>query len=383
MSYDPLARQPQPMRGDHPIDSAGDRFKRRILLVILAMAELGTITGWYIMATRGVLGAVLVAVQLATAGVLLVLFLATWRQWLPLRAVEAGCLALSVTAFAVCMVLRMYLPRYGGGIDLQTLYLWFPAMYVFAFTLTNHRTGLWLSLGILLLFIGISVPYFVHDVHAPYANLTMQFHVASGALIAILYFFAKYQHRLRQAQATMQQLAYLSNTDDLTNLANRRSMAMLLDAELVHAAEGRGFAALLFDVDHFKSINDGFGHGAGDAVLVALAERARGVFRASDALGRWGGDEFLAIVRGVGLDDAMRIANALCASVASSPLVAGNRVTVSCGVTVAIAGDHIDRLLQRADAALYAAKRAGRNCAQCAVEWGPSDTANAVPHTAS
>lgn len=219
------------------------------------------------------------------------------------------------------------------------------------------------------LFVSVSLPYLLHDIDAPYANFTLQLHLVSVVLIAALYFFSSYQHRLLLAQLTVDELAHLSNTDDLTKLPNRRCMAAVIGTELAGSADhGGGFALMVFDVDHFKSINDRFGHAVGDAVLVALATRAAQVFRSTDTLGRWGGDEFVALVRGMGQEGAWRTANALCGRLAAEPLVDGHLVTISCGVALARRGDSIDSLLRRADAALYWVKRAGRNGAQSFLE---------------
>lgn len=174
---------------------------------------------------------------------------------------------------------------------------------------------------------------------------------------------------MRLAEATVGQLSQLSNTDALTRLSNRRGMASAIDAELVRYAEqGNTFAVMLFDIDHFKVINDRLGHGAGDAALVMLAERATEMFRGMGELGRWGGDEFVALVRNVDPEDASRMADALCVHVASEPLPGGAPMTISCGVAAVRRGDSIDSLLQRADAALYAAKRAGRNRVESILE---------------
>ncbi|MGH8182872.1 MAG: GGDEF domain-containing protein, partial [Rhodanobacteraceae bacterium] len=229
-------------------------------------------------------------------------------------------------------------------------------------TLTDHKTGLILSLGMLLLFLGISLPYLMQGRAATYGNLTLQLHFVSAVLIAALYFFSSYQHRLRLAQRTVDQLAHLSNTDVLTGLSNRRHMATIIADALARCIDGKGgFAIMLFDVDRFKAINDQLGHGGGDKVLAALAARASKAFRNSDSLGRWGGDEFVAMVRDVDATGAERMAEALRHGIAAEPLFGRCRATISCGVTLVRAGDSLDGLLQRADVALYAAKRAGRD----------------------
>jgi diguanylate cyclase (GGDEF)-like protein len=349
---------------NHPslTSHSADNFKRSLLMAIIVLALLSTLSAWGIMGARGLLSPVLRGMFGTCTVVLVALFIVAWRRLLPARALGLGCLLFAVTVCALCMALRLYSPRYGAALDLQPLYLWIPVLYVFAFTLTGHKTSLAISLAVMALFALISLPYLAHDIDAPYANFTLQLHIVSAVLIAALYFFSSYQRRLQLAELTVDQLAELSNTDELTKLCNRRRMATLIDEELVHLRErGARFAVLAFDIDHFKAINDRFGHGAGDEALVALAARAAQVFRGMDTLARWGGDEFVALVRNVDLAEALHIAGALCRHVATESKDSGHAMTISCGAIMALVGDNVDSLLQRADAALYAAKRAGRN----------------------
>lgn len=346
-----------------------EQFKRSMLLVIIAMSVLGTLAAWYILSTRGLVSPVLQLVFVSGVIVLPLLFLVAWLRLLPQRVVEIACLLYAAIMCVGCMVLKMYSPVYGADIDLQPLYLWIPVLYVFAFTLTDHRTGLVISVGFMLLFVIVSMPFLVRDAGASAANFTLQLHVVSVAFISALYFFSSYQQRLSQAQVKVSQLARLSNTDDLTRLSNRRHMAAAFDAALADLARGGGrFAVMLFDVDHFKAINDRLGHAAGDAALVALAEYASEVFRGVGVMGRWGGDEFVALVWNIGHEDAVRMAQALGTHVASESLPGGESITISCGVTAAVQGDDVDSLLRRADAALYAAKRGGRNRVECVLD---------------
>lgn len=345
---------------------AVDHFKRNILLAIIVLSLLSTVIAWDVKGAQGLLSPVLSGVFGTSTFALSALFLVAWRRLLSQRLIEISCLLFGVVICAACMALRMYWPRYSAAIDLQPLYLWIPVMYVFAFTLGDHKTSLVISLGVMALFVGVSLPYLVHDIDAPYANFTLQLHLVSAVLIAALYYFSSYQHRLLLAQLTVDQLAHLSNTDDLTKLPNRRRMAAVIEVALAGFVDrDEGFALMLFDIDRFKAINDRFGHGVGDEVLVALTARAAQVFRGMDILGRWGGDEFVALVRGVSPEETLQMANALCTRMAAKPMCDDHLVTISCGATVARGGDSIDSLLQRADAALYAAKRAGRNSARC------------------
>ena len=363
-----LATSPRPYRSmnhQSSIPSSADSLMRSLLMGIIMLALLSTLSAWGIMGMRGLLSPVLRGVFSTCTLVLGALFVAAWRRLLPAGAIGLSCLLFAVAVCALCMALRLYWPLYGAALDLQPLYLWIPVLYVFAFTLTGHKTSLALSLAVMALFALISLPYLVRDIHAPYANFTLQLHIVSAALIAALYVFSGYQRRLHLAELTVGQLAELSNTDELTKLCNRRRMATLIDIELAHFRERSAtFAVLLFDIDHFKAINDRFGHGTGDEVLVALAKRAAQVFRGMDTLARWGGDEFVALVRNVDHEEALHIAGGLCRHVATESVDNSRIVTISCGVAMALDGDNVDSVLQRADAALYAAKHAGRNRAE-------------------
>lgn len=367
----------KPVSEPSPAVLAADRFRHNVLLVVIVAGLFATVIGWYVMGLHGPLSTSLSAVQAVTTATLLVLLVIAWRRWLPQRLLEICCLLYLIGVCLACMALRLYSAHYGAGIHLETLYLWIPLVYVFAFMLTNHKQGLVLSLVVFGLFVGVSAPYLVGNLGGSYANLTVQLHLISGVMIVALYFFSGYQHRLRLAEVDVDRFARLSSTDELTQLPNRRHMAAVIEAELRRfAQQGTGFALLLFDIDRFKTINDRFGHSRGDQALVTLAAQAAELFRGVATLGRWGGDEFVALAHAVGAGDAVRMADALCAHIASEPLPGGEGMTLSCGVTLVRAGDNIDSLLQRADAALYAAKRGGRNRVESVLD-GRHDHASA------
>ena len=347
-------------------------------MAILALSWAGSGAAWALMESLGLSSPVLRGVFGLNLVFHPVMFVIVWKHLLPPRIVDTACLVFAAGLCAACMALRLYSPAWGASIDLQPLYLWIPVIYVFAFTLAGHRSSLKISLAILALFVSISVPYLVQHVDQPFGNFTIQLHVVSAVLIAALYFFSSYQHRFQIAQLTADELARLANTDELTKLANRRRMAEAIEFELVRFARyGHAFSIILIDVDHFKLVNDRFGHSVGDQTLVALAARTLEVLRDVDTLGRWGGEEFVVILPQTSFDDSAHKAGALCAHVAAAPLVGEHTVTISCGVTSVITGDSIDTLLQRADAALYAAKRYGRNRAE-----GMADHASATSRAA-
>jgi len=157
----------------------------------------------------------------------------------------------------------------------------------------------------------------------------------------------------------------LTTVDPLTGAYNRRHGVALLAAELSRQQRnGQPFAALMLDVDHFKAINDRFGHPAGDAVLCALVQAARRGLRAADVVARWGGEEFLLVLPGsdaaAALAAAERVRAELAATQVASPGGEPIHFTVSIGVAVPNSNDP-EELLRRSDVALYAAKTGGRN----------------------
>jgi two-component system cell cycle response regulator len=157
-------------------------------------------------------------------------------------------------------------------------------------------------------------------------------------------------------------------TDQLTGMHNRRFMIGQLEALVSRAAQGgEPVAALMIDIDHFKSVNDGLGHAAGDEVLQQFAMRLAACVRAIDVPCRYGGEEFTVIMPDTRLEDAHRIADRIRRQVAGSPFIVAGReealaITISIGVA-ATAGvrDSAEALLKRADQAVYEAKAAGRN----------------------
>ncbi|WP_163577658.1 sensor domain-containing diguanylate cyclase [Halomonas faecis] len=165
--------------------------------------------------------------------------------------------------------------------------------------------------------------------------------------------------RLQEHNTT---LARLAHTDPVTQVANRHRIEQVLDAELLaceHSHEP--CSLLLFDVDHFKRINDTHGHDAGDRVLYHLAQETLARLRTSDHLGRWGGEEFLIIAPNCTLHAAADLARRLCDEIAELPMPFAGPISASFGVTQWSAGDTPKSIVRRADLAMYQAKQAGRS----------------------
>lgn len=162
-----------------------------------------------------------------------------------------------------------------------------------------------------------------------------------------------------------QKLEHASNHDALTGLPNRRYMARRQEEAAALAARHpeASFALLIADIDHFKAINDTFGHAVGDEVLQAVAQALLSPLREYDLCARWGGEEFLLLLPSTDAEGAAAMAERLRAATAGWPPVRKDvpAPTVSIGYTAHRPGENIDQTLQRADKALYEAKESGRN----------------------
>lgn len=157
----------------------------------------------------------------------------------------------------------------------------------------------------------------------------------------------------------------LSQTDKLTQLYNRSKMDEVLEREYRRSNRSdTPFSVILLDVDHFKWINDRFGHQAGDQVLFQMGQIFRSTIRSTDTVGRWGGEEFLFILPDTDEEGAIRLANKIRLAIADFAFDHPDHITVSQGVAVYRGDSLLETLIARADDAMYAAKKAGRNQVQ-------------------
>jgi diguanylate cyclase (GGDEF)-like protein len=183
-----------------------------------------------------------------------------------------------------------------------------------------------------------------------------------------------------------QLLKEASRTDALTAIFNRRHFAEMLEAELERSrSEGLTPGLLLVDVDHFKLVNDTYGHLVGDAVLVEVALRLRRALRSFDTVARWGGEEFIVLAPALdGNRQVREIADALRTSVSSAPICHGDRslsVTVSVGGVLVDPTSSADQLVDRADRSLYSAKRLGRDRVRVFADLTSDDLATEEPES--
>jgi diguanylate cyclase (GGDEF)-like protein len=195
-------------------------------------------------------------------------------------------------------------------------------------------------------------------------------------LTAVLGFFSVmggYVSKLRKElsdskvrlEEALQRIEHMVSTDELTGVQNRRSLIDLLDRQRSRADRfGSAFSVLMVDIDHFKSINDTHGHHVGDVVLSAFARAAAVNLRPTDVFGRYGGEEFLALLDQTPVQNVTVVAERLCALARGlnfDDLAPGLRITVSIGGTDYRKPERWQTTVERADQALYRAKKGGRD----------------------
>jgi diguanylate cyclase len=181
--------------------------------------------------------------------------------------------------------------------------------------------------------------------------------------LALLLTYERTERKLHESQ---RQLRFLADTDTLTEVPNRRHFYELATKAIALSAPGQT-AIVMFDIDHFKQINDRFGHAEGDEALREVARCARDTLRGRDVAGRIGGDEFALVLPETTMTEALSVADRIAMRMDAAPgQPEGMRVSLSFGVVLAREGENIADALRRADQALYEAKRQGRSRAVAA-----------------
>jgi diguanylate cyclase (GGDEF)-like protein/PAS domain S-box-containing protein len=201
--------------------------------------------------------------------------------------------------------------------------------------------------------LGCRVPTLFSASHFQSRDGRLSFHFAFVTNVAAL----------KALEARLQKLASL---DSLTSVYNRLRFEQALEAEIARSERsGEPFALLMFDLDHFKRVNDTYGHHVGDQVLKGVVRAVRSRLRAVDMLARWGGEEFMVLAPETDAEGGRALAERIRREVGDTDLPGPGTVTISIGVTVYAPGDDPDALVHRVDEALYRAKEGGRD----RVEW--------------
>ena len=299
-------------------------------------------------------------VFLATTSVL-VARVAAWEIVVQSRPEDAGLLVVVLAWFSVCFALAFvaYGTRRGAVISLvsySVLYLW---------------TALSMSGGML-----------AGGNHQTVVGMAG----AHAALIAVVWVLARNIEHLSAAHDRVDLLALEATTDPLTGIANRRRLDDELQRLIAQShRHGRPLSAILIDLDHFKDINDRFGHAVGDEVLVQTVDRLHTATRNADLLGRWGGEEFLLLASDTDNRAALAIAERCRRAISrGAGGVYDLSVTASLGVATLQPHDDARALMRRADLAMYNAKSDGRDRVVANTGFtGPPACTVSGPHSVS
>lgn len=202
-------------------------------------------------------------------------------------------------------------------------------------------------------------PQTLGQIAAPFLVLAPMVLIATSVTVRLARAVADREAALMEAN---ERLARMTRRDALTRLHNRRHLLERLESELARVRRGHPLAVLMLDLDGFKAVNDDLGHLAGDETLRRVAQALREQVRETDVVGRYGGDEFLALLTDADPDEVARVAERLRASVAQCGVVDDDhRVTASVGVAIATDDDDASSVINRADDNTYRAKAEGRD----------------------
>jgi diguanylate cyclase (GGDEF)-like protein len=219
---------------------------------------------------------------------------------------------------------------------------------------------------ILLIFVAglIGFEYKYPELVVPYANreehfLDMMMAVILGSIVA----FMMMAMVIRGYNDERMEVSRLARIDSLTEVANRRHFKTVVDAEIARSIRYQHpLSMLLIDVDHFKELNDNFGHSKGDEILKTIARKLKENSRNSDFIARWGGEEFVILAPETSSQNAMVIAEKHRRLIKINDFGISQNITISVGVTEMTEKDNQDTFFHRADIALYTAKNSGRDC---------------------
>ena len=271
--------------------------------------------------------------------------------------------------FAIYEIVFLQAVFYGFISDIysvQTFSLWAPLIYVAVFVFLERPKSIIISL---LIYTTLLIPNLVRvffDLTSirgdPIFYIMLHMICSHPFYITSLMFVENMGRLLIETKDEVSAIKAVADLDFLTQIPNRRVMSVLIEAYLGQDREaGSCFALILLDIDHFKKVNDTYGHDIGDQVLISSAEIIKQNLRAQDVCGRWGGEEFIVVLGKVDLAEAAKLAERLRIAFEKFEHPKVGEVTISLGVTLSCSDDTRESLLQRADKALYQAKAQGRN----------------------
>ncbi len=311
-----------------------------------------------------------VLIEFSTGNLLMAQFMAfisccTLVNALLLRRTHNGAQASSVLLLIMLTMLSVMLI---DGMFQNTAPIWYATFPAVAFFFKGKRQGLrWLG-GLLSVLLLIMLAQSLELLHSPFSNPALTLLFASTITVGMM--VCVYEDMRTRAEAALQEaraeLQYLAHTDALTGLPNRAAFYEHLPRALeVAEDEGEKVAVMFIDLDNFKPVNDTYGHEVGDKLLVEAAERLRHALRSSDYIARVGGDEFVAVLPSLGVqEEATAIADKLIGKLAAPFSIQGHQCVIGVSIGIGfypVCASNTDDLVHLADQAMYQVKRSGKN----------------------
>ena len=338
-----------------PVFPEKEKRRRKVILITFPIgAALTLVLAYDLFGRNEMMGAMVSA--LFCAAVVILCGVVYFYQRL-VRDVELAFFY-SIT-FYLCLMTIHYINVFSSGVrtaefftsNLSAVVLWIAIVYMASFmALTSRQNSIFMSVSLgSLTFVLLYHMLFKDGFHLPII------------LLWVRGLFALFVLTMLITQTGKLHQDYITK-DDLTGAYNRREVYHALHREMERSARQRkSFSIILFDVDHFKSINDTYGHIAGDNVLKEITRLVTKIIRQVDYLGRWGGEEFLIVLPDTDIQSAERLAQRLCDATRQNHFEGVRQVTASFGVADYRYGQDLEMMLHAADSAMYQAKQAGRD----------------------
>jgi len=301
--------------------------------------------------------------QLTLALILLAAALIIFSNYIYLR-ITGRHLHTSIFIIFLTSSLFVYL-LVSGGVG-NSGHLWFFILPSLVYLVLGLKSG---SVCICILLVVIAYILFFAEnlLQTSYDSFFSRRYFAAFVCVSLTALVHEYtrEDRRQELLALSKKLSFLSQTDDLTGLANRRAITGMIQREIVrYERKKRPFCLLIADIDHFKDVNDVHGHECGDQVLVALAGTLDNNTKKQDIVSRWGGEEFIILLPETTYEEGKISAERLRQAIESLEVVYDDetiRITISIGLAEYIKGQTFNQIIRTADDLLYQAKGSGRN----------------------
>jgi|GEM_PF-6583539 len=345
------------------------RSERRLLAVLLVTAALGAFVSLAFLIALDLGGPVERIAMATVAPVLLGLALAVAQNRVSVRVANRVLAAGLATGLLVLQAEMLLAETTPGGVAgaLHFLPALAPFVYLLAFQGWEAEVALITSGAFLAVASALPVMLVAFDAvpspgSRPLLTFFLSFSVAHSVLVGLVLVFARHRREAEHARQTIGELGLLVRTDALTGALNRRGLVeqLWIEAERNTSRECR-LALIFVDLDHFKRVNDRWGHPAGDQVLKAFSDVLLKLVRTSDVVGRWGGEEFVVLMRRPTSGEALFMADRLRRYVQDFNFPVVGNLTASFGVAELGPGETVTEVISAADEALYRAKAQGRN----------------------